>query len=77
MSTCSHEILTLLPPASPRLQCRHCHLTITESELGDNYCPECLEVNKVRRRDFDTVDAAAGTAARYRCERCGIIVKSG
>ncbi len=77
MRTCSHEILTLLPAASPRLQCRHCHLTITESELGSNCCPECLETHKVRRRDFDKIDAAAGSAARYCCESCGMIVESG
>jgi hypothetical protein len=77
MSTCTHEILTLLPAPSPRLQCRHCHLTITESELGDNCCPECLESRKVRCRDFDTVDAAEGAAVRYRCESCGILVESG
>jgi len=74
MSTCRHEILTLLPQPSAKLRCRHCHLMISESELGEDCCPECLDAHKVRRRDFDRVSAAVTPAARYRCESCGMIV---
>ncbi len=76
MSTCRHEILTLVPPPSAKLRCRHCHLTISESELDADCCPECLDAHKVRRRDFDKVIAAETHAARYRCESCGMIVES-
>lgn len=74
MSACRHEILTLVPPPAARLRCRHCHLTISERELGDGCCPECLETFQHRRRDFETLDAPEGAAVRYRCEACGLII---
>jgi hypothetical protein len=75
MSTCRHEILTLVPAPAARLRCRHCHLTIAESELGAGCCPECLDAHKVRRRDFEKISDAQSPAARYRCESCGMIIK--
>jgi len=74
MPTCKHAVLTLMPPAEPRLRCQHCHLTISSSELGSSYCPECLEVHKVRRQDFEEVSNPAANCTRYRCEACGLIL---
>ena len=74
MSTCRHEILTLVPPPGARLRCRHCHLTITEHELGDGCCPECLEADKIKRRDFEKLDSPESISVRYRCETCGMVV---
>ena len=74
MSTCRHEILTLVPAPGARLRCRHCHLTISEQELGDGCCPECLETFKIKRGDFDKLGAADNSAVCYRCETCGMIV---
>ncbi|MBN2105810.1 MAG: hypothetical protein JW832_00180 [Deltaproteobacteria bacterium] len=74
MSTCNHEILTLVPPPGAKLRCRHCHLTISEAELGDGCCPECFETSKERRRDFEKVIPAEAPAARYCCESCGMVV---
>jgi len=53
MEDCKHEILRLLPVKNNRLRCRHCHLSITEEELGNDCCPECLSAYKIRRRDFE------------------------
>jgi len=73
MSVCSHKVLTLMPPAQPRLRCRHCHLTISVSELGSGCCPECLEVNKRRTYDFEEISDSTAGLTRYRCEACGLI----
>ena len=74
MSTCKHEILTLVPPPSARLRCRHCHLTISEQEIGDGCCPECLEAGKIKRRDFEKLESPKSSTVRYRCETCGMII---
>ena len=74
MSTCRHEMLTLVPAPAARLRCRHCHLTITEQELGADCCPECLEQFKIRRRDFEAIASGGGEPVRYRCETCGMII---
>jgi hypothetical protein len=74
MSACRHEILTLVAAPSVRLRCRQCHLTITEQELGDGCCPECLETFKIRRRDFEKLTGAESTSVRYRCETCGMLI---
>jgi hypothetical protein len=75
MSTCKHEVLTLVPVKSNKLRCRYCHLTITEEELGSGCCPECLEVHKLRRRDFEKIIAADSETIRYCCERCGMLIE--
>jgi hypothetical protein len=74
MESCKHEILTLVPAKSNKLRCRHCHLTITEDELGSNGCPECLAVYKIKRRDFEKVVASDSGTTRYCCENCGLVI---
>ena len=76
MTSCTHNTLVLLPEKKSRLQCRHCHLTITSAELGDSFCPECFEIHKEKRYDFDEMDAEEPNTARYRCEECGVIIES-
>jgi hypothetical protein len=75
MKTCKHEILRLVPQKKNRLRCRHCHLTITEDELGTGVCPECFEVHKVQRRDFEEVPAEDSGANQYCCEGCGMVIE--
>ena len=75
MSSCKHEVLTLAPAPQNRLRCRHCHLTITEEELGNGDCPECLEVHEVKRRDFEIVTSQNKKTARYCCEQCGAVIE--
>jgi hypothetical protein len=74
MPVCSHAVLTLLPPAGPRLRCRHCHLTLSAQELGSGCCPECREQLKVQRRDFEEVPSDSEGRTRYCCEACGMIL---
>jgi len=74
MPSCKHEVLTLVPMKSNRLRCKHCHLTISEDELGSGDCPECLEVHKVKRRDFEQIAEPESPTTRYYCERCGAVV---
>jgi len=62
-----------MPPPEARLRCRHCHLTISVSELGSGCCPECLEVHKLRMKDFEEIPDATAGCTRYRCEACGLI----
>jgi hypothetical protein len=76
MSACKHEVLTLMPQPEARLRCRHCHLTISASELGSGCCPECLEVHKVRTIDFEEIAASDSEPTRYRCEACGLILET-
>ncbi len=75
MNSCKHEVITLLEPKKKKLCCRHCHLMISEDELGNGCCPECLDVHKVRRRDFKPVDEPDSETVRYRCESCGMVVE--
>ena len=74
MSSCKHEVLTLVPIKNNKLRCRHCHLIISEDELGHDCCPECLEVHKVKRRDFERIVENDNTI-RYCCEQCGAVIE--
>jgi len=74
MTVCLHRNLVLLPAASRRIRCRHCHLTIDPEELGDNHCPECYEVYGVKRSDFEPLKDEPAAIVRYRCEDCGITI---
>jgi len=75
-STCQHHTICLIKhDTKKRLQCRHCHLTITEDELGKGYCPECFENTGKKRYDFDSVISEAADKILYRCESCGIIIE--
>jgi len=76
MKLCDHTHLTLLPEASKRLRCRHCHLTIKAAELTRGYCPECLESEGKKRYDFEEIEAEKLMKARYRCEKCGAIIQT-
>lgn len=51
-------------------------LTIKASELTRGYCPECLESEGKKRCDFDEIDAEKPLKARYRCEKCGVIIQT-
>lgn len=76
MPACKHQTLTQLSGANnPKLRCRYCDLTISETELGDGYCPECYEVHQVKRYDFAKVLSEEKGKTRYRCEACGIIIE--
>src|SRR5262245_44040480 len=77
MTTCKHSTLELLPERKTTLRCRRCHLTISEDELGDGFCPECFDATGAKNYDFETVTNAAANVARYRCENCGAIITSG
>jgi len=74
MTDCPHTEIVLLPEASKKRRCRHCHLTLSAEELGDGYCPECFDVSGVRRYDFDDVVQDDAGTPRYRCESCGAIL---
>jgi hypothetical protein len=74
MPSCSHDQLELLPEKKQRVRCRHCHLTISEQELGDGFCPECYEKSGDKRYDFEPLPVDHDGPARYRCEQCGIII---
>ena len=76
MTYCNHNTLVLLPGKKNRLQCRHCHLTISAEELGDGYCPECFETQDEKRYDFDELPAEKAEITRYRCEECGVTIES-
>ncbi|MCF8069867.1 MAG: hypothetical protein K9L30_14900 [Desulfobacterales bacterium] len=75
MENCKHEILTLVIEKSNKVRCRHCHLTISEDELENGYCPECMEAHNVRHCDFDKVSRPDSPTTRYYCENCGIIIE--
>jgi predicted RNA-binding Zn-ribbon protein involved in translation (DUF1610 family) len=67
--------LTLIKPdTKTRLQCQHCHLTITSDELGSSFCPECFEKTGKKRYDFNSVSTPKSEEVRYRCESCGIVI---
>jgi hypothetical protein len=74
---CNHSTLELLPERKKTLRCRHCHLTIAADDLGDGYCPECFDASGNKRYDFDELETVETGVARYRCEECGAIIKSG
>jgi len=74
MVECPHKVLVLLPQSERRLRCRHCHLTISEKELGQGCCPECFEERGKRHTDFDVVDEAM-PKVRYQCETCSLLIE--
>ncbi len=74
MTSCKHISLVLLPGQKNRLRCRHCHLTIEKNELGDSYCPECFEIHREKRYDFEEHQALERERTRYKCEECGVII---
>jgi len=76
MTSCHHGVLELLPERQKTMRCRHCHLTIDSKELGEGFCPECYDRYGSRRYEFDELGQAGNTAARYRCEQCGVIIES-
>ncbi|MBN1846949.1 MAG: hypothetical protein JW932_00030 [Deltaproteobacteria bacterium] len=67
--------MSLINQTDNKLRCRHCHLTIDETELGRGCCPECLEVHGIRRRDFETLEQENDGKVRYRCDDCGAIIE--
>lgn len=75
MTLCPHQNLVLLPAQGRRVRCRHCHLTIDPEELGDSHCPECYDVQGVKRNDFERVEESQKAVTQYRCEDCGITIK--
>ncbi len=76
MTVCNHSTLTLLPEQKKRLRCRQCHLTIKADELGESYCPECFEMHGKKHYDFEELVESSTEITLYRCEGCGIIIKS-
>jgi hypothetical protein len=76
MPSCSHTTLELLPEPVARLRCRQCHLTLPHDDLKDGYCPECFEASGVKQYEFEEMPGENSEVARYRCEECGVIIKS-
>ncbi len=75
MASCNHKTLELLPVRKRTLRCKHCHLTLDADELGDSFCPECIERSGNRHYEFEELETTNTGAATYRCEECGAIVK--
>jgi hypothetical protein len=75
MESCKHEVLTLVKIKSNKMRCMRCHLIITEDELGSGCCPECLEVHKVKHRDFEKIIETHEETIRYCCESCGMVIE--
>jgi predicted RNA-binding Zn-ribbon protein involved in translation (DUF1610 family) len=76
MASCNHSNLELLPERKVTVRCRHCHLTLPRDELADGFCPECFESSGNKRYEFEELTAPEAAVARYRCEECGVIIKS-
>lgn len=74
-TNCTHEKLVLLPAKKNRLCCRHCHLTIKEDELEQDYCPECYESKGRKLYDFEEVRSHEKEIVTYRCEECNLMIK--
>jgi len=77
MTSCKHTTLELLIERKTTLRCRRCHLTISEDELGDGFCPECFDSTGAKNYDFEVLTNTASNVVRYRCEECGAIITSG
>lgn len=75
MKPCPHKTLTLLAPQSKKVRCRTCHLVIAEDDLPGEYCPECYDVDGVKRTDFEQVTPDDTKPVRYRCDSCGAIIE--
>jgi hypothetical protein len=76
MALCNHTTLELLPQRRTTVRCRHCHLTLGPEELTEGFCPECFESSGSKRYEFEELAAPEAAVARYRCEECGVIIKS-
>jgi predicted RNA-binding Zn-ribbon protein involved in translation (DUF1610 family) len=76
MQPCNHANLELLPVSKPKLRCRHCYLTLAAEDLRDGFCPECFESSGEKRYDFEEIKGPENSAARYRCDDCGVIITS-
>ena len=76
MESCRHLHLVLLPQNKGRLRCKLCHLSITEDELQDGYCPECFEETGKKTYDFVEVQPSGKEKTRYRCEECGAVIEA-
>lgn len=77
MSECLHKNLALIKEISNKLRCTVCHLTLASEELENDYCPECYESTGKKQTGFEKLILDHGNISRYRCEDCGIIIKSG
>ena len=75
MKSCTHKNLALLPRQTKKVRCRICHLVIAEDDLAGGYCPECYDVDGVKRTEFEQVLPDETEPVRYRCERCGAIIE--
>ncbi len=76
MSDCPHKNLILIKEISNKLRCKICHLTITPEELGNSYCPECYDATGKKQYDFEKITLNHSNISQYRCEDCGIIIKT-
>ena len=77
MDKCRHQNLVLVKPDKNKLRCTNCHLTINKDELDSDYCPECWERDRIKRRDFEEVEQKETDSGTYRCEECGVEIKTG
>ncbi len=75
MPSCKHQTLTLLTESVNKVRCNRCHLTISKTELGDGYCPECYEIHHEKHHDFEMLSAEDNDKTRYRCDGCGIFIE--
>jgi hypothetical protein len=58
------------------MRCRYCSLTLAAEDLQDGFCPECFAVSGRKRYEFEEIKGPQETSARYRCDRCGVIIIS-
>ena len=75
MDSCNHTALELLPERK-KTRCRQCHLTIDAKELGEGFCPECFDTSGKKFYEFEEMESKDGGPATYRCEECGVIIKT-
>jgi late competence protein required for DNA uptake (superfamily II DNA/RNA helicase) len=75
MNDCKHQTLVLLPSNVEKVRCTRCHLTIKKDEIGKGYCPECFEVDRVKRYKFEDIQGSDSSAVKYGCESCGLVVE--
>ena len=76
MDPCRHRNLILVKQNINKLRCTHCHLTIDEDELDTDFCPECWESERIKRRNFEKVEHKDTDTSTYRCEGCGLEIKT-
>ncbi len=76
MTLCKHTNLELIPREKNKMRCKHCHLTISKDELENGFCPECFETQGKKQYDFEEMKADANAKSQFRCEDCGIIIKT-